>query len=132
MGRQEDFGMDNAALAGVVMGQPVPLVCDFLTASVSCCGNGRLAFPPADNLNAAMVNCDSTTSRFWLFRLVESEQLAKQGVRFLQVHKGVDSASCRRGSVASPVCGKAAISERGAVSCEEISPRQSAHARKGV
>ena len=73
MGRQEDFGMDNAALAGVAMGQPVPLVCDFLAASVGGCGYGRLAFSPADNLNAAMVNCDSTTSRFRLFRLVESE-----------------------------------------------------------
>ena len=62
MGRQEDFGMDNAALAGVVMGQPVPLVCDFLAASVGCCGNGRLAFSPADNLDAAMVDCDGITS----------------------------------------------------------------------
>ena len=65
--------MDNAALAGVVMGHSVPLVCDFLAASVgSCCDCGFTA-ATADDLNAAMVNCDSTTSRFRLFRLVESE-----------------------------------------------------------
>mgnify|MGYP006866703619 FL=1 len=65
--------MDNAALAGVVMGHSVPFVCDFLAASVgSCCDCGFTA-ATADDLNAAMVNCDSTTSRFRLFRLVESE-----------------------------------------------------------
>ena len=73
MGRQEDFGMDNAALAGVVMGQPVPLVCDFLAASVGGCCDCGFTAATADDLNAAMVNCDSTTSRFRLFRLVESE-----------------------------------------------------------
>ncbi len=40
MERQHDFCMDNAALAGVVMGHSVPLVCDFLAASVGGCGNG--------------------------------------------------------------------------------------------
>ena len=65
--------MDYAALSCEVVGFSVPLVCDFLAASVGGCGYGRLAFSPADNLNAAMVNCDSTTSRFRLFRLVESE-----------------------------------------------------------
>lgn len=48
-------------------------VCDFLAASVgSCCDCGFTA-ATADDLNAAMVNCDSTTSRSRLFRLVESE-----------------------------------------------------------
>ena len=56
------------------------------------------------------------------FRLVGSEQLAAQGVCFRQVHKGVDSASCRRGSVASPVCGKAANRSAGKVPCAEIKP----------
>ena len=40
MGRQHDFGMDDAALAGVVMGHSVPLICEFLAASVGGCGNG--------------------------------------------------------------------------------------------
>ena len=48
--------MDNAALAGVVMGHSVPLVCDFLAASVSGCGNGRFAFSPADYADVTMVN----------------------------------------------------------------------------
>lgn len=56
------------------------------------------------------------------FKLVGSEQLAAQGVRFRQVHKGVDSASCRRGSVASPVCGKAANRSEGKVPCAESKP----------
>ena len=40
MGRQQDFRMDNAVLAGVVVGHSVPLVCGFLAASVGGCGNG--------------------------------------------------------------------------------------------
>ena len=75
MGWQEDFRMDNAALAGVVMGQPVPLVCEFFAASVGCCGNGRLAFSPADYLNAAMIDCDSTTSRMGYSDLSEVNSL---------------------------------------------------------
>ena len=63
MGRQQDFRMDYAALSCEVVGFSVPLVCDFLAASVGGCGYGRLAFSPADNLNAAMVDCDSITSR---------------------------------------------------------------------
>ena len=55
--------MDYAALSCEVVGFSVPLVCDFLAASVGGCGYGRLAFSPADNLNAAMVDCDSITSR---------------------------------------------------------------------
>ena len=54
--------MDNAALAGVVMGHSVPLVCDFLAASVGGCGYGGFAFSPADDLDAAMVDCDGITS----------------------------------------------------------------------
>ena len=51
----------------------VPLVCDFLAASVGGCCDCGFTAATADDLNAAMVNCDSTTSRFRLFRLVESE-----------------------------------------------------------
>ena len=39
MGRQHDFGMDNAAFAGVVVGHSVPLVCQLFAASVGGCGN---------------------------------------------------------------------------------------------
>ena len=56
MGRQHDFCMDNAALACVVMGHSVPLVCDFLAASVGGCGNGLLAFSTADYADVTMVN----------------------------------------------------------------------------
>ena len=59
---QDDFRMNDATLAGVVMGQSVPLVCQLFPGAVGCCGNGRLALSPADNLNAAMVDCDSITS----------------------------------------------------------------------
>ena len=38
--RQDIEDMDNTAFAGVVMGHSVPLVCDFLAASVGGCGNG--------------------------------------------------------------------------------------------
>ena len=48
--------MDDAALSGVVVDHAVPLVCDFLAASVSGCGNGRLAFAPADYADITMVN----------------------------------------------------------------------------
>ena len=56
MGRQHDFRMDDAAFAGVVMGHSVPLICELFAASVGGCGNGRLAFSPADNADVAMVN----------------------------------------------------------------------------
>ena len=48
--------MDYTAFMGVVMGFSVPLVCDFLAASVSGCGNGRFAFSPADYADVTMVN----------------------------------------------------------------------------
>ncbi len=95
--------MNDAALAGVVVCQSVPLVCDFLAASV--CGGcyGRLAFSSADDFDTAMIDSDTVSPPRYFFRLAESERLAKQGVYFWEVHKGVDSVCCRRGSVASPV-----------------------------
>ena len=62
MGRQQDFRMDYAALSCEVVGFSVPLVCDFLAASVGGCGYGGFAFSPADDLDAAMVDCDGITS----------------------------------------------------------------------
>ena len=62
MERQHDFGMDNAAFAGVVMGHSVPFVCQLFAASVGGCGYGGFAFSPADDLDAAMVDCDGITS----------------------------------------------------------------------
>ena len=62
MERQHDFGMDNAAFASVVMGHSVPFVCQLFAASVGGCGYGGFAFSPADNLDAAMVDCDGITS----------------------------------------------------------------------
>ena len=63
MGRQHDFRMNHIAFSCVVVGYSVPLVCQLFPGSVGGCGYGRFAFPPADNLNAAMVDCDSITSR---------------------------------------------------------------------
>ena len=48
--------MDYAALSCEVVGFSVPLVCDFLAASVGGCGNGGLAFAPADYADITMVN----------------------------------------------------------------------------
>ena len=47
MGRQHDFRMDDAALAGVVVDFPVKLVCDFLPRPISGGGNCGFAFAAA-------------------------------------------------------------------------------------
>ena len=62
MGRQHDFRMNNAAFSCVVVGQSVPLVCQLFAASVGGCGYGGFAFSPADDFDAAMVDCDGITS----------------------------------------------------------------------
>ena len=56
MGRQQDFRMDYATLSCEVVGFSVPLVFDFLAASVCGCGNGGLALAPADYADITMVN----------------------------------------------------------------------------
>ena len=56
MGWQHDFCVDYAALSCKVVGFSVPLVCDFLAASVGGCGNGGLALAPADYADITMVN----------------------------------------------------------------------------
>lgn len=54
--------MDNAASLGVVVDYAVPLICDFLAASVGgCCDYGFTA-TTADDLDAAMVDCYGITS----------------------------------------------------------------------
>ena len=60
--REQYFRMDNAAFFRVVVGQTVPLVCQLFAASVGGCGYGGFAFSPADDLDAAMVDCDGITS----------------------------------------------------------------------
>ena len=62
MGRQQDFRMDYAALSCEVVGFSVPLVCDFLAASVGGCCDCGFAAATADDLNAAMVDCYGITS----------------------------------------------------------------------
>jgi hypothetical protein len=47
--------VDNAAFAGVVVGDSVILVCDFLTRPVSRRRDSRFSFSPADDFNAQMV-----------------------------------------------------------------------------
>ena len=64
MGRQHDFRMNNAAFSCIVVGQSVPLVSQLIYGAVGCCVYGRFALSQADNLKAAMVDCDSITSRY--------------------------------------------------------------------
>lgn len=68
--------MDDAALSGVVMDHAVPFVCDFLAASVGSSGNGWLAIPPADDLDAAMIDCDNGLPPIFVIQPHETEQLA--------------------------------------------------------
>lgn len=82
MGRQHDFRMDYAAFPCVVVGQPVPLVCQLFPGAVGRRCYGRFALAPADYLNAAMVDCYGITSRIGYLRLVEREWLTQQGVRY--------------------------------------------------
>lgn len=65
--------MDNAAFACVVVGQPVPLVCQLLPGAIGGCGYGRFALAPADDFNAAMVDCYGYHLPDRILRLVESE-----------------------------------------------------------
>ena len=88
MGRQHDFGMDNAAFAGVVMGHSVPFVCQLFAASVGGCGNGRLALAPADYLNAAIVNCYGITSRIGYSDLLKVNSLRSKVFAFGKYTKG--------------------------------------------
>ena len=85
---QDDFRMNDAALAGVVMGQSVPLVCQLFPGAVGCCGNGRLALSPADDFNAAMVDCDSITSRIGYSDLWKVNSLQRKVFAFRKYTKG--------------------------------------------
>ena len=49
MGGQHDFRMDNAAFAGVIMGQAVPFICQLCPASVGGCGNSGTALAALDD-----------------------------------------------------------------------------------
>lgn len=88
MGRQHDFRMDNAALAGVVVGHSVPLVYELFAASVGGCGNGGFAFSPADYLNAAMVDCYGITSRIGYSDLLKVNSLRSKVFAFGKYTKG--------------------------------------------
>ncbi len=56
-GWEEDFCMDYAAFSSVVVGQTVPVVCQFLSASVGYCGDGTSSAGSSYDLDAAMVDC---------------------------------------------------------------------------
>ena len=49
VGGQHDFRMDDAALPGVIMGQAVPFICQFGSASVGSCGNSGTALAALDD-----------------------------------------------------------------------------------
>src|SRR5699024_2070639 len=54
VGGQHDFRMDNAALPGVIMGQAVPFICQFGSASVGGCGNSGTALAALDDTDGDM------------------------------------------------------------------------------
>ena len=95
--------MDDAALSRVVMDHTVPFVCDSLAASVSSSGNGRLAIPPADDLDAAMIDCDNGLPPIFVIQPHETEQLAAARSSVSWGRKRVDGESCRRENAVSPV-----------------------------
>lgn len=88
MGRQHDFRMNNAAFSCIVVGQSVPLVCQLLSGAVGCCGYGRFALSPADNLNAAMLDCDSITSRYGQQNPMKVNSLQSKVFAFVGYTKG--------------------------------------------
>jgi len=73
--------MYDFTLACVIVNNSVILVFDFLSRSVSGGGNGRLAFAARNNLNTAMVNCDSNTS--FAMKIILTSRKVK--LRFLQI-----------------------------------------------
>ena len=54
---QHDFNMDNAAFAGVVVGQAVPLVHQLFAAPIGGSGHSGLALAPLNDLDGTMKNC---------------------------------------------------------------------------
>ena len=54
VGRQHDLHMDNAAFPGVIMGQAVPFIRQFGSASVGGCGNSGTARAALDNTDGDM------------------------------------------------------------------------------
>ena len=85
MGRQHDFRMDYAALSCEVVGFSVPLVCDFLAASVGGCGYGRLAFSSAHNADVPMVNGYGYHLSDRIIKPAKMVQTPTAGVLFLWV-----------------------------------------------
>ena len=129
MGRQHDFCMDNAAFAGVIMCHSVPFVCQLFTAAVGGCGNGGFAFSSAHNTDVPMVNGYGYHLPDRIIKPAKTVQTPTAGVLFLWVCR--DSRKAAQG-VQPLVAAKPPYRSAGKSPCAEISPRQSAHARKGV
>ena len=53
---QHDFSMDNTGLVRVVMGSPVPLVCQPFAASIGGSSDSRTAYTPLDDLDGTVKN----------------------------------------------------------------------------
>jgi len=49
--------MDNTAFAGVIVGQAVPLVGQFGSASIGSGGNGRFALATLNDFDGYMADC---------------------------------------------------------------------------
>lgn len=69
--------MGNATFAGVVMDFSVILVCDFLSRPVGCCRDSGLAFAPADDFDAQMVDGDMGGPLSVVFVMVECYTLSE-------------------------------------------------------
>ena len=59
MDGQHDLRMDNAALAGKVVGHTVPLIHQLFAAPVGGSSYSRFTHAPLDDLNGTMENCDN-------------------------------------------------------------------------
>ena len=110
MGRQHDFGMDNAAFAGVVVGYSVPLVCQLFAASVGGCGNGGFALSSAHNADVPMVNGYGYHLPDRIIKPAKMVQTPTAGVLFLWVCR--DSREAAQG-VQPLVAAKPPIGARG-------------------
>ena len=85
----DDFRMDNAAFPGVIMGQAVPFIRQFGSASVGGCGNSGTALAALDDTDG-----DMTEIYGWhllsagIFQATWSRTDAKRGVWLRGAHKG--------------------------------------------
>ena len=72
MGRQHDLCMDNAAFAGVIVGQAVPFIRQLGSASVGGCGNSGTAL-------AALDDTDGDMAKIYEYRILSVRDIQAAG-----------------------------------------------------